>query len=54
MTSLLRSIVGSPSTVKAGLQEVQERTGADEFIVACAVHDAKARRRSYELLSSLA
>ena len=45
--------VGSPSTVNAGLQEVQERTGADEFIVACAVHDAKARRRSYELLSGL-
>ncbi|MBB3193348.1 LLM class flavin-dependent oxidoreductase [Roseateles terrae] len=51
---LAESIVGSPSTVKAGLQEVQERTGADEFIVACAVHDAKARRRSYELLSGLA
>ncbi len=51
---LAESIVGSPSTVKAGLQEVQARTGADEFIVACAVHDAKARRRSYELLSGLA
>lgn len=51
---LAESIVGSPSTVKAGLQEVQARTGADEFIVACAVHDAKARHRSYELLSGLA
>jgi luciferase family oxidoreductase group 1 len=51
---LAESIVGSPATVKAGLRDVQERTGADEFIVACAVHDAKARRRSYELLSGLA
>lgn len=51
---LAESIVGSPATVKAGLKEVQERTGADEFIVACAVHDAKARRRSYELLSGVA
>lgn len=50
---LAESIVGSPATVRAGLKEVQERTDADEFIVACAVHDPKARRRSYELLSGL-
>ena len=51
---LAESIVGSPRTVREGLQATLERTGADEFIVACAVHDAAARRRSYELLAGIA
>ncbi|RZI57859.1 MAG: LLM class flavin-dependent oxidoreductase [Rubrivivax sp.] len=51
---LSESIVGSPRTVRDGLRETAERTGADEFIVACAVHDAAARRRSYELLAGIA
>ncbi len=51
---LAESIVGSPQTVRAGLAATAERTGADEFIVACAVHDHAARRRSYELLATLA
>ena len=50
---LAESIVGSPETVRAGLTATQERTGADEFIVACAVHDFTARLRSYELLARL-
>ncbi|WP_377155816.1 LLM class flavin-dependent oxidoreductase [Roseateles sp. UC29_93] len=51
---LSESIVGSPRTVREGLLATQERTGADEFIVACAVHDPAARRRSYELLAGIA
>ena len=51
---LAESIVGSPVTVRAGLRATQERTGADEFIVAAAVHDFQARLRSYELLAQLA
>jgi len=51
---LAESIVGSPQTVRAGLAATAERTGADEFIVACAVHDHGLRRRSYELLATLA
>jgi len=51
---LAESIVGSPQTVRAGLAATAERTGADEFIVACAVHDHGLRRRSYELLAALA
>lgn len=51
---LSESIVGSPQTVQAGLRATAERTGADEFIVACAVHDHALRRRSYELLAQLA
>lgn len=50
---LAESIVGSPVTVRAGLRATAERTGADEFIVACAVHDFSARLRSYELLAEL-
>lgn len=51
---LAESVVGSPVTVRAGLRATAERTGADEFIVACAVHDFSARLRSYELLAKLA
>ncbi len=50
---LAESVVGSPVTVRAGLRATAERTGADEFIVACAVHDFPARLRSYELLAEL-
>ena len=50
---LSESVVGSPETVKAGLRATAERTGADEFIVACAMHDHALRRRSYELLATL-
>ncbi len=50
---LSESIVGSPDTVRAGLAATAERTGADEFIVACAVHQHGLRRRSYELLAGL-
>ena len=50
---LAESIVGSPVTVRAGLRETLARTGADELIVACAVHDPAARQRSYELLMQL-
>ena len=50
---LAESLVGSPATVAAGLKATQARTGVDEFIVACAVHDAQARLRSYQLLAEL-
>jgi luciferase family oxidoreductase group 1 len=49
---LAESLVGSPATVRAGLRATQQRTGADEFIVACAVHDFQARLHSYELLAA--
>jgi luciferase family oxidoreductase group 1 len=50
---LAASVVGSPDTVRTGLQALQQRTQADEFIVACALHDHAARLRSYELLAAL-
>ena len=51
-TSMLAcSVVGSPRTVRAGMEELAERTGADEFIVAAAIYDHAARLRSYGILA---
>ena len=47
------SFVGAPDTVRRGLQEFVTRTQADELIVATAVFDAAARRRSCELLAAV-
>jgi luciferase family oxidoreductase group 1 len=52
--ALAMSAVGSPQTVSARLNEIVEATGADELIVATAVHDHHARLRSYEELAALA
>jgi luciferase family oxidoreductase group 1 len=48
---LARSFVGSPETVRDGLEAFVVETGADELIVAAAIHDHAARLRSYELLA---
>jgi luciferase family oxidoreductase group 1 len=50
---LYRSFVGSPETVRNGLERFVEETGADELIIATAIHDHSARLRSYELLARL-
>ena len=42
--------IGSPATVQAKLNEIIAQTQADELIIAGAVHDHDARKRSYELL----
>ena len=44
---------GSLASVAQQLQALQQRTQADEFIVACAVHDHAARLRSYQLLAEV-
>jgi luciferase family oxidoreductase group 1 len=46
-----RGIIGSPETVRAGLEEVRAEYGADEVIAVTITHDHQARRRSYELLA---
>ena len=48
------SVVGSPETVAQGLRALVERTGADELIVAGALHDHAARLRSYEITAQCA
>jgi alkanesulfonate monooxygenase SsuD/methylene tetrahydromethanopterin reductase-like flavin-dependent oxidoreductase (luciferase family) len=46
-----RGIIGSPSTVRAGLQELADSYQTDELIVVTITYDHLARRRSYELLA---
>ena len=48
---LVASAVGSVPSVRTQLAAIVERTGADELIVAGAIHDHAARLRSYELLA---
>jgi alkanesulfonate monooxygenase SsuD/methylene tetrahydromethanopterin reductase-like flavin-dependent oxidoreductase (luciferase family) len=47
------SFVGSPETVRAGLEAFIERTSADELMVASAIYDHGARLRSYEILAEV-
>jgi luciferase family oxidoreductase group 1 len=43
--------VGSPETVATRLEQLQEATGADEFIITTITHDHADRVYSYELLA---
>jgi luciferase family oxidoreductase group 1 len=54
VSSMLRcSFVGSPETIRAGLEEFSKQTAVDELIVAAAIYDRTARLRSYELLAQI-
>ena len=44
-------IVGTPHEVRARIEELVERTSADELIVTTMTHGARERLRSYELLA---
>ena len=46
-----RAVIGSPDTVRAGLEEVAAEYGAEELLVLTITHDHGARRRSYELIA---
>jgi len=46
-----RIILGSPSTVRTGIEELADAYGAREVIVVTITHDPEARRRSYELIA---
>ncbi|KQP07427.1 hypothetical protein ASF28_14410 [Methylobacterium sp. Leaf99] len=50
---LARSLVGSPETIARGLADLVAETGADELMVASAIHDPAARQRSYALLAEV-
>ncbi|MBI2768658.1 MAG: LLM class flavin-dependent oxidoreductase [Burkholderiales bacterium] len=45
--------IGAPDTVRQGIKEFIERTGADELMIASAMYDPKARQRSYELTAGV-
>jgi luciferase family oxidoreductase group 1 len=47
------AVVGSPETVRQGLELVIEQTKADEVMVVSAIYDHAARVRSYELLAEI-
>src|SRR5690349_18848789 len=46
-----RWLVGSPSTVKPGVEELAAEYGAEEVMVVTITYDHEARKRSYELLA---
>jgi luciferase family oxidoreductase group 1 len=46
-----RGIIGSPETVRAGIDKLAADYGADEVIIVTITHDHEARRRSYELIA---
>ncbi|MGE5767793.1 MAG: LLM class flavin-dependent oxidoreductase, partial [Bacteroidota bacterium] len=54
MRMLDRSVVGAPATVRRGLRDFAEETGADEIIVVSDVYDHRARLRSFELVAEVA
>jgi luciferase family oxidoreductase group 1 len=47
--ALACAVIGSPSTVRAGLAAFARRTGADELMVTASTFDHQARLRSFEL-----
>jgi luciferase family oxidoreductase group 1 len=48
-----RAIIGSPETVRAGIEQLAGEYGAEEVIVVTITYDHAARRRSYELLAEV-
>jgi luciferase family oxidoreductase group 1 len=48
------AIVGSPETVRRGLEAFVADTQADELMVVSAIYDAQARQRSYAILAEVA
>ena len=52
-STLSASAVGSPETVRRGLEEFIARTGADELMITAQIHDHEARLRSYEIAAQV-
>jgi alkanesulfonate monooxygenase SsuD/methylene tetrahydromethanopterin reductase-like flavin-dependent oxidoreductase (luciferase family) len=52
MRMLTRSIVGSPQTIRAGIDALVAETAADELMVVSDVYEHAARLRSFELIAS--
>jgi luciferase family oxidoreductase group 1 len=52
MQMLARSIIGSPQTVRAGIDALVAETGADELMVVSDVYDHATRLRSFELIAT--
>jgi luciferase family oxidoreductase group 1 len=52
--TLAHSVVGSPDTVRQGLDAFVTRTGADELMVTAQIFDHEARLRSFEVTAEVA
>jgi luciferase family oxidoreductase group 1 len=52
--ALACSVVGSPETVRRGLHDFQQRTGADELMVTAQIFDHAARMRSFQITAHAA
>ena len=50
-TALSCSVVGSPETVRRGVDAFIRRTGADELMVTAQIFDHEARKRSFQILA---
>jgi luciferase family oxidoreductase group 1 len=46
-----RAVIGSPATVRRGIEAAASAYGADEVLVVSIMHEHAARRRSYELIA---
>jgi luciferase family oxidoreductase group 1 len=51
--TLSSAVVGGPETVRRGIADFIDRTGADELVVTGQIFDHAARLRSYELLAGI-
>ena len=51
--ALSTAVVGSPETVKQGIDAFVRRTGADELMVTAQIFDHAARVRSFEILADV-
>ena len=51
MQMLARTIIGTPDSVRAGIEALVDETGADELMVVSDVFDHKARLHSYRLIA---
>ena len=54
MSMLARSIVGSPDTVRSGIDALVAETGADELMIVSDIYDHPSRLRSFELIAGAA
>jgi len=52
MGMLARSIIGSPETVKSGIDALIAETGADELMIVSDVYDHALRLRSFEIIAA--
>ena len=54
MSMLARSIVGSPDTIRSGMDALITETGADELMIVSDVYDHATRLRSFERIANAA